>query len=72
MYIEVAPTVAGVPDFVLDFMGTMGADTTGTAGEPWRPVTEAHIELVRTWLESPGDTTGVVGVAERYRGRSLL
>ena len=72
MYIEVAPTVPGVPDFVLDFMGTMGADTTGTNGEPWRPVTEAHIELVRTWLANIGQSQTVADVAERYRGRVLL
>lgn len=72
MYIEVAPTVPGVPDFVLEFMQTMGDDTTGTAGEPWRPVTEAHIELVRTWLSNVGDSDTMKSVAARHAGSSLL
>jgi dienelactone hydrolase len=72
MYIEVAPTVPGVPDFVLEFMGTMGDDTTGTAGDPWRPVTEAHIELVRTWLANIGDSELLASVAQRHSGRPLL
>jgi len=72
MYIEVAPTVPGVPDFVLEFMSTMGDDTTGTAGDPWRPVTEAHIELVRTWLANIGDSELLASVAQRHSGRPLL
>lgn len=71
MYIEVAPTVPGVPDFVLDFMGTMGDDTTGTAGEPWRPVTQAHIELVTSWLANVGSRETIASVAQRHNG-SLL
>ena len=72
MYIEVAPTVPGVPDFVLEFMGSMGDDTTGTAGDPWRPVTQAHIELVRTWLANVGDSELLASVAQRHSGRPLL
>ena len=72
MYIEVAPTVEGVPDFVLEFMGTMGDDTTGTAGDPWRPVIEAHIELVRTWLANIGNSELIATVAQRHSGRALL
>ena len=68
MYIEVAPTVPGVPDFVLEFMQTMGDDTTGTAGEPWRPVTEAHIELVTTWLANVGDSATMQHVAAKHKG----
>ena len=72
MYLEIAPTVPGVPDFVLEFMGTMGDDTTGTAGDPWRPVTQAHIELVQTWLANIGDSELIAILAQRHSGRALL
>jgi predicted dienelactone hydrolase len=71
LYIETAPSIEGVPDFVVDFLGTMSADTTGTSGEPWRPVTAAHIEIVATWLANPGQREPVIEVAHRHRGRVL-
>lgn len=71
LYIETAPSIEGVPDFVVDFLGTMSADTTGTSGEPWRPVTAAHIEIVATWLENPGQREQVLSVAANHRGREF-
>lgn len=71
LYIETAPSIDGVPDFVVDFLSTMTADTTGVAGEPWRPVTEAHIELVSTWLKEPTFTSTLDATAQRHRGRRL-
>lgn len=59
LYIETAPTLPGVPAFVLDFLRTMDADTTGVAGEPWRPVAAIHASLVAAWLSRPGDVTVV-------------
>ena len=71
LYIEMAPSIDGVPDFVIDFLATMSADTTGVAGEPWRPVTSAHIEIVSTWLETSGNLDATVSVAQRHGGRVI-
>ena len=71
LYIEVAPTIPGVPDFVVEFLNTMSADTTGTAGEPWRPVRDAHIELVSAWLVSDADDRHVVERAAAHRGTRI-
>ena len=71
LYIETAPTIPGIPDFVVEFLNTMAGDTTGVAGEPWRPVRDAHIELVTTWLAQPEVPAGVVECAARHRGQVL-
>ena len=72
LYIETAPRIEGVPDFVVDFLSTMAADTTGVAGEPWRPVTEAHIELVSTWLRESRATSALDEIARRHRGQRVV
>jgi dienelactone hydrolase len=71
LYIETAPTIPDVPEFVVDFLNTMAADTTGTAGEPWRPVRDAHIELVSTWLAAPHAPEAVILGAKKHRGKTL-
>ena len=71
LYIEVAPTIPGVPDFVLEFLNTMSADTTGTPGEPWRPVRDTHIDLVSTWLASDRSDAHVVARAAAHRGTRI-
>ena len=70
-YIEAAPTIPGVPDFVVEFLNTMSADTTGKPGEPWRPVRDAHIDLVSTWLASDRNDAHVVARAAAHRGSRI-
>ena len=51
LYLELAPQVPELPDFVGDFVRSMADNITGTAGDPWRPTVGLHLELLATWLD---------------------
>ena len=59
VYLELAPQVEGLPEIVFDYLHSMAADVTGTAGEPWRPTLEAHLATLGDWLDEVLDRESV-------------
>ncbi|MEI6701147.1 MAG: alpha/beta fold hydrolase, partial [Actinomycetota bacterium] len=51
LYCEVASTIDGIPEMVLQYLDTMAADVTGTAGDPWRPVLQLHLDHIEGFLK---------------------
>jgi pimeloyl-ACP methyl ester carboxylesterase len=51
LYLELAPQVGGLPEIVFEYLQSMAADVTGTAGDPWRPTLAAHLETLGDWLD---------------------
>jgi predicted dienelactone hydrolase len=51
LYFELAPQVDGLPEIVFEYLQSMAADVTGTAGDPWRPTLEAHLQTLGDWLD---------------------
>ena len=50
LYLQLAPDVEGIPDLVLDFVASMSADVTGTAGDPWRPTVAQQVGVLGAFL----------------------
>jgi len=50
LYLELAPQVEGLPDFVHDYVTSMAADVTGTAGDPWRDTVALHVRILAAFL----------------------
>jgi pimeloyl-ACP methyl ester carboxylesterase len=46
LYLERLPQYGDLPQLVVDYLTSMAADITGTAGDPWRPVVERHVDRV--------------------------
>jgi predicted dienelactone hydrolase len=51
LYLELAPKVEGLPEIVFEFLQSMAADVTGTAGDPWRPTVALHLQTLGDWLD---------------------
>lgn len=51
LYLELAPQVEGLPDFVRDFVLSLADQVTGRAGDPWRPVVGLHLRVLGAWLD---------------------
>ena len=51
LYLELAPQVDGLPEIVFEYLQSMAADVTGTAGDPWRPTVAAHLQALGDWLD---------------------
>ena len=51
LYLELAPSVEGIPDIVREFVASMAADITGTAGDPWRPTVALHTRILGAFLD---------------------
>jgi predicted dienelactone hydrolase len=50
LYLELAPQVPGLPDFVNDYLVSMAADVTGTPGDPWRDTVALHARILGAFL----------------------
>lgn len=71
LYLEMLPRVDGLPEMVLEMVGAMAEDVTGTAGDPWRPVVSLHLELLVAWLGplfDGVDPTGSLAPFASHRG----
>ena len=55
LYIELAPHVEGIPDLVREFIASMSADVTGTAGDPWRSTVAQQIRILGAFLSGALD-----------------
>jgi predicted dienelactone hydrolase len=64
LYLELAPQVDGVPDLVLQFVASMSADVTGTAGDPWRETVALHLGILAAFLAIALDIDAAAGTAE--------
>ncbi len=51
LYVELAPQVPGLPDFVTEVLESFAAQVTGRAGDPWRPTVALHLRLLGGWLD---------------------
>ncbi len=51
LYLELAPHVAGLPDVVHEYVRSMAADVTGTAGDPWRDTVALHVRVLAAFLD---------------------
>jgi pimeloyl-ACP methyl ester carboxylesterase len=51
LYLELAPQVEGLPEIVFEYLQSMAADVTGTAGDPWRPTLATHLKTLGDWLD---------------------
>jgi predicted dienelactone hydrolase len=51
LYLELRHHVEGLPEIVSEFLGSMAAQITGTAGDPWRPTVGLHLSLLGGWLD---------------------
>ena len=51
LYLELAPRVEGLPDLVHDYVKSMAADITGTAGDPWRDTVALHVRILAAFLD---------------------
>ena len=51
LYLELAPQVEGLPEIVFEYLQSMAADVTGTAGDPWRPTLAVHLETLGGFLD---------------------
>ena len=65
LYIELAPDVDGIPDLVREFVASMGADVTGTAGDPWRPTVAQQIRILGAFL------SGALDIDAEFAAREL-
>ena len=50
LYLDLAPNVEGLPDFVKDYLDSMAADITGTPGDPWRDTVALHVRILAAFL----------------------
>jgi dienelactone hydrolase len=64
LYLELAPQVEGVPELVLQYVASMSADVTGTAGEPWRETVALHVGMLAAFLAIALDIDPDAGTAE--------
>ncbi len=69
LYLELAPQVPELPDFIGDFVRSMADNITGTAGDPWRPTVGLHLELLGNWL---GEVLGVESTQARVEFARLV
>lgn len=51
LYLDLAPHVSGLPDFVKEYVESMAADVTGTAGDPWRETVALHVRILGAFLD---------------------
>ena len=51
LYIELAPNVDGLPEVVHEYVTSMAADITGTAGDPWRDTVALHVRILGAFLD---------------------
>ncbi len=51
LYLELAPQVSDLPDIVKDYVESMAADVTGTAGDPWRETVALHVRILGAFLD---------------------
>lgn len=51
LYLELAPQVDDLPDLVRDYVVSMAADVTGTAGDPWRDTVALHVRILAAFLD---------------------
>jgi hypothetical protein len=50
LYLDLAPQVEGIPDLVREFVLSMGADVTGTVGDPWRETVAQQVSVLGAFL----------------------
>jgi predicted dienelactone hydrolase len=50
LYVDLAPHVEGLPDIAHDYVTSMAADVTGTAGDPWRDTVALHVRVLAAFL----------------------
>ncbi len=50
LYLELSAALPDLPAMVTDYLGTMAAQVTGRAGDPWRPTVARHVEVVHEWI----------------------
>jgi dienelactone hydrolase len=65
LYLELAPHVRELPDVVDDYLTSMAADVTGTAGDPWRPTVALHVRILAAFLD------GALGIDTVSASREL-
>jgi len=51
LYLDLRDQVDGLPDIVGEFLASMAAQITGTAGDPWRPTVGLHLGLLGGWFD---------------------
>ncbi len=51
LYLELEPRVEDLPDLVRDYVASMAADVTGTAGDPWRDSVTLHTRTLAAFLD---------------------
>jgi predicted dienelactone hydrolase len=51
LYLELAPQVEGLPAVVHEYVASMAADVTGTAGDPWRDTVALHVRILAAFLD---------------------
>ena len=51
LYLELAPAVSDLPAIVKDYVESMAADVTGTAGDPWRATVALHVRILGAFLD---------------------
>jgi len=51
LYLELAPRVEGLPAVVHEYVTSMAADITGTAGDPWRDTVLLHVRILAAFLD---------------------
>ncbi len=51
LYLELAPGVDGLADVVHEYVRSMAADVTGTAGDPWRDTVALHVRILAAFLD---------------------
>ncbi|HTD50481.1 MAG TPA: hypothetical protein VK771_07775, partial [Acidimicrobiia bacterium] len=65
LYLELAPQVPELPDVVHEYVNSMAADITGTAGDPWRDTVALHVRALGAFLD------GALGIDTETAGREL-
>jgi pimeloyl-ACP methyl ester carboxylesterase len=55
LYLELQPQIDGLPDIVVEFLQSLAAQVTGTAGDPWRPTAGLHLRILGAWLDDVFD-----------------
>jgi predicted dienelactone hydrolase len=65
LYLELVPQVGELPEIVHDYVNSMAADITGTAGDPWRDTVALHVRVLGAFLD------GALGIDTETAGREL-
>lgn len=65
LYLELAPDVEAIPEIVRQFVASMAADVTGTAGDPWRDTVALHVRILGAFLD------GALGIDVETAHREL-